>query len=319
MSNAIRVPLVVDADNGYGNEENVLRTVREPEHAGAAAMIMDDQLVPKGCGHAAEKHAVPLEHYLRKLECSMRAQAPLVIIARTDVMSIDEAVQRTTAFHAAGADVTLIDGLPSLEVARRVGREVPGKKQVNLIHVGKTPLVSSSEFMPLFHIHGLMVATLSSITASASVYCAIGFVATDFFDTRRTRPNTWYTDVPTFHQAALAHARAGKSSTSGHSLLLVLSSSASLAPTVMRDLEQTFGVPVVEAHGMTEASHRMASNPLPRRAQKPSFVGLAAGPKIALCDEADAPLPTGRRGEVVIRGPGVTAGYLENARANAKA
>ena len=234
-------------------------------------------------------------------------------------MNVDGAIQRTTAFHAAGADVTLIGGLPSLEVARRVGREVPGKKQVNLIHAGKTPLVSSSEFMPLFHIHGLMAATLSSIIASASAYCATGSVATDFFDTRRTRPITWCTDVPTFHQPAHAHARAGERSTSGHSLLLVRSSSASLAPRVMRDFEQTFSVPVVEAYRMTEASHRMASNPRPPRAQKPSSVGLAAGPKIALCDEAGAPLPTGRRGEAVIRSPGVTAGYLENAKANAKA
>jgi 2-methylisocitrate lyase-like PEP mutase family enzyme len=147
VTNAIRAPLVVDADNGYGNEENVLRTVRELEHAGAAALIMEDQIFPKRCGHAAEKRVVPLDHYLRKLECALSARrTPMVIVARTDVMVLDEAIERAKAFHAAGADVTLIDGLPSLEAARRVGREVPGKKQINLIYGGKTPILPSAEF-----------------------------------------------------------------------------------------------------------------------------------------------------------------------------
>src|SRR5580693_1582544 len=82
VASAIGVPLVVDADNGYGNEDNVVRTVTELEHAGAAAMILEDQVSPKRCGHAAGKQIIPLDQYMRKLECALRArQTALVVVA----------------------------------------------------------------------------------------------------------------------------------------------------------------------------------------------------------------------------------------------
>jgi acyl-CoA synthetase (AMP-forming)/AMP-acid ligase II/thioesterase domain-containing protein/aryl carrier-like protein len=177
--------------------------------------------------------------------------------------------------------------------------------------------------MPLFHIHGLMAATLASVTAGAGVFCSpgisAGFGADAFFETLRSRRATWYTAVPTIHQAVLAHAQAHAEVTSELSLRFVRSSSASLPPTVMRQLEATFRVPVLEAYGMTEASHQMASNPLPPGARKPSSVGVAAGPRIAIMDATGTLLPAGARGEVVIRGTNVTQGYLANAEANAKA
>jgi 2-methylisocitrate lyase-like PEP mutase family enzyme len=144
VSSAIHVPLVVDADNGYGNEDNVVRTVGELEHAGAAAMILEDQVFPKRCGHSAGKQVIPLDQYLRKLSAALGArQTPMCVVARTDATTIEEGILRARRFHDAGADVLLIDGLPSIEALERVGSEVPGHKVINLIHGGKTPLESS--------------------------------------------------------------------------------------------------------------------------------------------------------------------------------
>ena len=137
VASAIGVPLVVD-------EDNVARTVTELEHAGAAAMILEDQVSPKRCGHAAGKQIIPLDQYMRKLECALRArQTALSVVARTDATSIDEGIARARRFHDAGADVMLIDGLASVEALERVGAEVPGHKVINLIHGGKTPLLSA--------------------------------------------------------------------------------------------------------------------------------------------------------------------------------
>lgn len=150
LTNALQVPLVVDADNGYGNEDNVIRTVHELEHAGAAAMILEDQVFPKRCGHTDGKKVLPLPEYMRKLEVALRARrTPLVIVARTDARTIAEGIERARAFHAAGADVTLIDGLRSLEDARRVAHEVPGHKQINLFHGGKTPVLPAAQLHEL--------------------------------------------------------------------------------------------------------------------------------------------------------------------------
>jgi 2-methylisocitrate lyase-like PEP mutase family enzyme len=150
ITGAIHVPLIVDADNGYGDEDNVVRTVYELEHAGAAGMILEDQVFPKRCGHAAGKSVLPLDKYMRKLECALEArQTPMVIVARTDALSIDEGILRARRFHAAGADVLLIDGLPSIEALKRIGQEVPGHKVINLIHGGKTPLLPSDQLHEL--------------------------------------------------------------------------------------------------------------------------------------------------------------------------
>jgi methylisocitrate lyase len=150
VTSAIRVPLVVDADNGYGDEDSVVRTVYELERAGAAGMILEDQVFPKRCGHAAGKAIIPLDKYLRKLDCALEARrTSMLIVARTDATSMDEGIARAKRFHAAGADVTLVDGLPSIEALRRVGEEVPGHKVINLIHGGKTPLLPSRDLHAL--------------------------------------------------------------------------------------------------------------------------------------------------------------------------
>jgi acyl-CoA synthetase (AMP-forming)/AMP-acid ligase II/acyl carrier protein len=161
--------------------------------------------------------------------------------------------------------------------------------------------------MPLFHIHGLVGALLASLGAGAGFVCTGGYEPTRFFTCLRELGPTWYTAVPTIHQAVLEHATAER--IAGHRLRFIRSSSAALPPAVMAELEARFGVPVIEAYGMTEAAHQMASNPLPPGRRKPRSVGLAAGPEIAVADADGALLPAGSTGEVVIRGANVTPGY----------
>jgi acyl-CoA synthetase (AMP-forming)/AMP-acid ligase II len=171
--------------------------------------------------------------------------------------------------------------------------------------------------MPLFHIHGLIAAVSASISAGAAVCCTSGFNAFKFGELLTEIRPTWYTAVPTMHQAILMRMR-GQAAQAAR-LRFIRSSSASLPPQVMAELEAAFGAPVIEAYGMTEAAHQMASNPLPPRARKPGAVGIAAGPEIAIMDEPGTILPQGEIGEVVIRGANVTPGYDNNPSANEKA
>src|SRR5579883_232569 len=136
--------------------------------------------------------------------------------------------------------------------------------------------------MPLFHIHGLIAAVLSSLAAGGSVHCTPGFNALSFFRWLDEARPTWYTAVPTMHQAILARAARNAESVAASRLRFIRSSSASLPPQVMAELEATFRCPVIESYGMTEAAHQMASNPLPPRPRKPGTVGVAAGPDVAI-------------------------------------
>lgn len=146
----VGLPVVVDADNGYGNEDNVIRTINELESAGAAALVIEDQVLPKRCGHTADKKILPLPLYMKKLEAALKARrTPLVIIARTDSRDLDDAVHRAQTFHAAGADATIVDGLRSLDDMRRVTAEIPGPKQINLIYGGVTPILPAAQLHEL--------------------------------------------------------------------------------------------------------------------------------------------------------------------------
>ena len=170
--------------------------------------------------------------------------------------------------------------------------------------------------MPLFHIHGLMGAVLSSLAAGASVHCSPGFNALRFFSWLKEVQPTWYTAVPTMHQAILSRAERNWGIIQDSNLRLIRSSSASLPSQVMAELEEMFSVPVIESYGMTEAAHQMASNPLPPQARKPGSVGLPAGPTIAIFDESGTSLDQCTVGEIVIRGENVTDGYEANPEAN---
>jgi len=133
--------------------------------------------------------------------------------------------------------------------------------------------------MPLFHIHGLMAAILASLSTGASVFCTPGFNALKFFAWLEESRPSWYTAVPTMHQAILGSTPDHREIIAANPLRLIRSSSASLPPQVMAGLEHTFDAPVIESYGMTEASHQMASNPLPPLPRKAGSVGpdLTAG------------------------------------------
>ncbi|MEL6317081.1 MAG: AMP-binding protein, partial [Pseudomonadota bacterium] len=182
-----------------------------------------------------------------------------------------------------------------------------------------TPSDKCLNVMPLFHIHGLVAAVLASLRAGAAIHCTPGFNAMQFFSLLDQVKPTWYTAVPTMHQLILTRADRNAEIVAAAKLRLIRSSSASLPPQVMAALEETFGAPVIESYGMTEASHQMASSPLPPKPRKAGHVGLPAGPQVRLADPtSDALLPEGATGEVVISGPNVTPGYESNPEANAK-
>ncbi len=181
-----------------------------------------------------------------------------------------------------------------------------------------TPADRCLNIMPLFHIHGLIAAVLSSLSAAAGVYCTPGFNALKVYGWLKEYKPTWYTAVPTMHQAIMGRAKRNQDIIKNTQLRFVRSSSSSLPPQVMAELEEIFGCPVVEAYGMTEATHQMACNPVEPGKQKPGTVGIAAGPEVAIMSKDGKILASGETGEIVIRGDNVTQGYENNPKANAE-
>jgi oxalate---CoA ligase len=173
--------------------------------------------------------------------------------------------------------------------------------------------------MPLFHIHGLIAGTLAPLSAGGEVCYTTGFNALKFFSWMAEVRPTWYTAVPTMHQGILSRAAKNADVIKSNPLRFIRSSSSSLPPQVIKELEEVFGAPVIESYGMTEAAHQMSSNPLPPGTRKPGTVGIAAGPEVRVIDADGHPLPPGVPGEIGIRGENVTAGYENNPKANADA
>jgi acyl-CoA synthetase (AMP-forming)/AMP-acid ligase II len=170
--------------------------------------------------------------------------------------------------------------------------------------------------MPLFHIHGLVAALLAPLAAGSRVFCTPGFNALKFFAWMAEARPTWYTAVPTMHQAILARASHNREVIAANPLRFIRSSSSSMPPQLIQELEATFGAPLIEAYGMSEAAHQMASNPLAPGKRIPGTVGVAAGPEVAIMNEQGELLPPGQTGEIVIRGANVMRGYENNPDAN---
>jgi acyl-CoA synthetase (AMP-forming)/AMP-acid ligase II len=172
--------------------------------------------------------------------------------------------------------------------------------------------------MPLFHVHGLVASTLATLSTGGTVVVPGKFNPLSFWRVARDHGVTWYSAVPTLHQLLLARAEAGGARPAGaEKLRFIRSCSASLPPPVMHDLEERFGAPVLEAYGMTEAAHQMASNPLPPGQRKPGSVGRGTDVRVSIMDANGKHLGPGERGEVVIQGPNVIKGYESNPEANA--
>ena len=170
--------------------------------------------------------------------------------------------------------------------------------------------------MPLFHIHGLIAVLTTSMSKGASVCCTGGFNALKFLDQARDEKISWYSGVPTMHQAILLRAKRQTETARALGLRFLRSSSASLPPAVFEELNQVFECPVIEAYGMTEAAHQMTSNPLGDGRQKAGFVGIATSPEVCIMDQDGNQLGSGAEGEVCIRGDNVTPGYENNPAAN---
>ena len=182
-----------------------------------------------------------------------------------------------------------------------------------------TPQDIGLNIMPLFHIHGLLAGLLAPLAAGSQVFCTPGFNALRFFKWMDEAHPTWYTAVPTMHLAIATRGKHNAEVLARHPLRFIRSSSSAMPPQLIQQLETMFKAPLIESYGMTEAAHQMASNPLPPLPRKPGTVGRAAGPEIGIRGEDGAFLAPGEIGEVVIRGPSVTAGYESNPKANEEA
>ena len=170
--------------------------------------------------------------------------------------------------------------------------------------------------MPLFHIHGLVAGILAPLSAGGEVYCTPGFNALKFFQWMRDYRPTWYTAVPSMHQAILLFAARSEAIIRTNPLRFLRSASAPMPPQVTRALESVFQAPLIEAYGMTEAAHQISSNPLPPGERRQGTVGIAAGPEIAIIDETGEFLPIGCQGEIVVRGANMMDGYANDEHAD---
>ncbi|MEH2053067.1 acyl--CoA ligase [Nostoc sp.] len=173
--------------------------------------------------------------------------------------------------------------------------------------------------MPLFHIHGLVGCLLATLASGGTLVCPNGFNALEFWKLVDTYKPTWYSAAPTMHQTILARASRNTEIVQANRFRFIRSSSASLPPVIIEQLEATLNAPVVEAYSMTEASHLMTTNPLPPKVRKPGTVGYGFGVEVGIMDSEGNLLSQGSLGEVVVKAPNVIDGYENNPEANATA
>jgi 2,3-dimethylmalate lyase len=173
-------PVIVDADTGYGNAINVIRTVQDLSRAGAAGMFLEDQVWPKRCGHMKGKQVIPLDEQLKKLRAALEARNDhdFYIVARTDArqaLGLTEAIARGIAFKEAGADAVFVEAPESKEEMKEIARHVPGPLVANMLERGVTPLMSPQELKELgFDLIVWPLAPVYSVAKSlAEVYSTL--------------------------------------------------------------------------------------------------------------------------------------------------
>ncbi|MGE3075577.1 MAG: AMP-binding protein [Dehalococcoidia bacterium] len=186
-----------------------------------------------------------------------------------------------------------------------------GNLAASALNIGASLALGPSDrclnVMPLFHIHGLMAGALATLSSGGSVVCSPGFDSFRMLSWLESFRPTWYTAVPTMHQALLARLRVG--TRIDHDLRFIRSCSSGLPGAVHQEIEQRIEVPVIEAYGMTEASHQISTNPLPPAARVPGSVGPPSGVEVAVFRADGLALDPGATGEIGIRGRSVTSGY----------
>jgi 2-methylisocitrate lyase-like PEP mutase family enzyme len=186
ICSVVDTPVIVDADTGYGNALNVMRTVRDLRRAGAAGMFLEDQVWPKRCGHMKGKQVVPLDEQLKKLKAAIEAkdERPFFIVARTDSrqsLGLNEAITRGIAFKEAGADAVFIEAPESKDEMKEIARHVPGPLVANMLERGVTPLMGPQELKDIgFDLIVWPLAPLYGVAQSL----------TDIYGTLRLRGST---------------------------------------------------------------------------------------------------------------------------------
>jgi 2-methylisocitrate lyase-like PEP mutase family enzyme len=191
LADVVDVPLVVDADTGFGNAVTVTRTVRLLERAGAAAIQLEDQVFPKRCGHFEGKEFVSTEEMVSKLRAAAdsRRDPNVLLVGRTDARAtegLDAAIARALAYRDAGADVTFVEAPTSVDELRQVGRRIPGPKLANMVEGGATPVLSAAELAEL----GFSIA----LFANAALRSAQKAVTATLTELRRTGTTTGVLD-----------------------------------------------------------------------------------------------------------------------------
>ncbi|HSR09679.1 MAG TPA: isocitrate lyase/PEP mutase family protein [Bryobacteraceae bacterium] len=147
---AVEIPVFADGDNGHGNATNVVRTMREFERAGVAAIFFEDQVSPKRCGHMSGKQVIPCDEMVAKVRAAVEARVDpdMLIMARTDALAVngmDDAIERMHKYVAAGADMSFVESPESIEQMRRITREIPAPNMANMVPGGKTPSLTAKE------------------------------------------------------------------------------------------------------------------------------------------------------------------------------
>jgi carboxyvinyl-carboxyphosphonate phosphorylmutase len=170
LASAVSLPVIADADTGYGNALNAVRTVREYERAGVAGLHMEDQVAPKKCGHIAGKQVVPTKEFAEKIRAAAehRTDPDFVIIARTDaraVTSLDDAIDRGNRYAEAGADLIFVEAPQTLDEIQRVAREVKAPLLANMVQGGRTPRVPTADLERL----GFKIAIFPAVCMAAAI------------------------------------------------------------------------------------------------------------------------------------------------------
>ena len=184
---AVRVPVLVDADTGYGNPLNVWRLVRDLESLGAAGIFLEDQVWPKRCGHMVGKAVIPRDEYIPKLKAALEARRSkdFIIVARTDARApegLEEAIERGKAYRKTGADVIFVEAPRSVEELKKVANEIDAPLVANMIEDGATPNLSASELLRI----GYRMAVFP-LSAIYSATFAMRQVLTELKNTGTTR------------------------------------------------------------------------------------------------------------------------------------
>ncbi len=279
----------------------------------AAAIIMSEHIHPAAARAAASAGCAVIE-------LEPRGSAGRFVLRRngSEIPALDENLHSGAAATAASTAL-LLHTSGTTARPKLVGlshRQLLLSARAVAQSLRLTPADRSLVVMPLFHVHGIVAALLAPLLSGGEVIVPAALTSADLADLVETTQPTWITAVPTLLAALLEQCEVRPVE---HRLRMIRSCSAALAQSVADGLERCLAVPVVQAYGMTEGAHQIASNPLPPAARSAASVGFSTGPEIAIVDEVGAAVPRGSVGEVVLFGPSMITSYVDNPLADATA